>query len=171
MRCDYSNTCVKHQYHRGSTTRQSHYRQSLSKVIQIIKGSTDLSGLQVTVTPDRSTDQATGHRSRNSAPRRRGFCMTRCMPFQQTFSTRQPEARRQRRNTLRVTSKATYEGRATEQCGLTPTPSVCTALSLEQAPTGQSKQSMSASRQSIHHACPPSVERQSSHSVRAAYRM
>ena len=55
----------------------------------------------------------------------------------------------QRRNTLRVTSKATYEGRATEQCGLIPTPSVCMALSLEQAPTGQSKQSMSASRQSI----------------------
>ncbi len=39
----------------------------------------------------------------------------------------------QRRNTLRVTSKATYEGRATGQCGLTPTPSVCTALYLEQA--------------------------------------
>ena len=55
----------------------------------------------------------------------------------------------QRRNTPRVTLKATYEGRATEQCGLTPTPTVCMALSLEQA-TGQSKdQSMSASRQSI----------------------
>ena len=52
----------------------------------------------------------------------------------------------QRRNTLRVTSKATYEGRATEQCA---TPSVCTALSLGQAPTGQSKQTMSASWQSI----------------------
>ena len=49
----------------------------------------------------------------------------------------------QRRNTLRATLKATYEGRATEQCGLTPTPSVCTALSLEQAPTGQFKQSRS----------------------------
>ena len=44
----------------------------------------------------------------------------------------------------------------TEQCGLTPTtPSVCTALSLEQAPTGQSKQSMSASRQPINQSCMP----------------
>ena len=34
--------------------------------------------------------------------------------------------------------------RATEQYGLIPTPSACTAHSLEQAPTGQSKQSMSA---------------------------
>ena len=42
----------------------------------------------------------------------------------------------QRRNTLWVTSKAAYEGRATEQCGLTPTPSAYTALSLEQAPLG-----------------------------------
>ena len=43
--------------------------------------------------------------------------------------------------------KAAYEGRATEQCGLLPTLSACTALSLEQAPTGQPKHSMSASRQ------------------------
>ena len=76
----------------------------------------------------------------------------------------------QRRNTPRVTLKATYEGRATEQCGLTPTPTVWMALSLEQA-TGQSKAihvSKQAINQSISHACPPSVERQSSLSVRAA---
>ncbi len=40
----------------------------------------------------------------------------------------------QRRNTLWVTSKAVYEGRATEQCGLTPTPSACSCLG--QARTG-----------------------------------
>ena len=51
-----------------------------------------------------------------------------------------------------MTSKAIYEGRATERCGLDPTPSVFTALSLERAPTGKVKQSMSASNQSINDA-------------------
>ena len=35
------------------------------------------------------------------------------------------------------------------ECELIPTLSACTALSLKQAPTEQSKQSMSASKQSI----------------------
>ena len=83
-----------------------------------------------------------------SKPRARRWPLTGGrLPREPTYAPYTPAL--QRRNTLRVTSKATYEGRATEQCGLTPTPSACTALSLEQAPTGQSKQSMSASKQAI----------------------
>ena len=50
--------------------------------------------------------------------------------------------------TLWVTLKAAYMGRATEQCRLTPTPSACTALSLEQAPTG-SKQCPGTTERSV----------------------
>ncbi len=56
----------------------------------------------------------------------------------------------QRRNTLWVTSKAAYEGRATEQCGLTPTPSACTALSLKQAHLSNPCQQVG--NQSVNHA-------------------
>ena len=52
----------------------------------------------------------------------------------------------QRRNTLWVTSKAACEGRDTEQCGLTPTPSACTAL----PPTG-----IHVSKQAINPSCMP----------------
>ena len=51
----------------------------------------------------------------------------------------------QRRNTLRVTSKATYEGRATEQCGLTPTPSVCMACHPWEIAHSANKQAISQS--------------------------
>ena len=66
-----------------------------------------------------------------SKPRARGALTGGRVPWEPTYAPYTPAV--QRRNTLWVTSKAACGGRATEQCGLTPTPSACTALSLEQA--------------------------------------
>ena len=58
----------------------------------------------------------------------------------------------------RMTLKANHEGRATEHRGLTPALSACTALTLEQAPTEASRQSISASNGSTNQSCPLGVE-------------